>query len=363
MNELSNITFNSEHRDGEKLISIVIPVFNEEDNLPALYEQLTSAAQHWPERYEVIVVDDCSGDTSPQLLAKLHAADPRWKVLRFSRNFGHQLAVSAGIHYSNGDAIAVIDGDLQDPPEIIAQLIAQWRQGYDVVYAVRKGRKENVLLVASYAIFYRLLQRMASIEIPLDSGDFCLMDRCVVDVLKAMPERNRFVRGLRSWAGFRQIGVEYERAARYGGKPKYTLRKLVHLAIDGLISFSTSPLRIASFAGTAMCGLSAILIFLLTIWWISGVAIVGMQPRDSVGWTSIVCLQLLLSGLTMLILGITGEYLACMFDEVKGRPPWIIAHARGFDFTRYPGERGWFAKRPVAPDPPSTCRDEVANRE
>lgn len=344
------------------MISIVIPVHNEEENLPQLYERLSEAARAWDEDYEVIVVDDCSTDGSPELLAKFHVEDPRWKSLRFSRNFGHQTAVSAGVYYSRGDAVVVIDGDLQDPPEVIVELLERWREGYQVVYAVRRQRKENVFKVAAYGLFYRMLRRLASIEIPLDSGDFCLMDRRVVDVLKAMPERSRFVRGLRSWAGFRQIGFEYQRHARHGGKSKYSLLKLMQLAANGMISFSSSPLRLASFLGGMLCVLSVLLVVLLVAWRLADVTILGMNPRGSVGWTSIVSLNLLLFGMLMMLMGIIGEYLACLFEEVKGRPPWIIAQAQGFRRDAHENDPGWFAGGPSTHTTAEDRRDAASSR-
>ena len=208
------------------MISIVIPVYNEKENISELYNRITSAAEQWGDDYEVVVVDDGSSDSSLQQLAMIHWQDPRWKVLSFSRNFGHQAAVSAGLFYSRGDVVALMDADLQDPPEELPRFLEKWREGYQVVYAIRTQRKEGLLKRACYKLFYRLLRRLASIDIPVDAGDFCVMDRMVVEVLRAMPERTRFVRGLRSWAGFRQVGVPYERSSRHAGAPKYTLSKL-----------------------------------------------------------------------------------------------------------------------------------------
>jgi len=228
------------------MISVVVPCYNEEAVLPELRERLTAAAEAWDDTYEIIAVDDGSRDRTFELLAEYHASDPRWKAIRFARNFGHQTAVSAGICHAAGDCVIVIDADLQDPPEQLHRFIAKWREGYEVVYGVRRKRKEGVLKRACYKMFYRLLGRCAQIEIPHDAGDFCAMDRAVVDLLNAMPERNRFVRGLRSWIGFRQVGLEYERDARAAGKTKYTPAKLVRLALDGLVSFSAAPLRLAT---------------------------------------------------------------------------------------------------------------------
>ncbi len=311
--------------------SLVIPVLNEANIVPVLYDRVSAALDACGEAYEVIVVDDGSTDETPELITAIHQRDERWKLIRLSRNFGHQLAVSAGLQHSSGDAVAIIDGDLQDPPEVLSRLFAKWNEGYEVVYAVRRKRKEGIFKRAAYKTFYRLLSRLASVEIPLDAGDFCVMDRAVVDVLRAMPERTRFVRGLRSWAGFRQIGVEYERDARHSGEPKYTLRKLVSLATNGIISLSSRPLRIASWMGVTLCAASALLVVALLAWWLSGQRIFGIHPSNSVGWTSIMSILLFLSGLQMLMIGIVGEYLARVFDEVKQRPAWIVAQAVGFN--------------------------------
>ena len=311
------------------MLSVVIPVFNEQELIEPLYDRVSAAMDECGEDYEVLVVDDGSRDATPDLLLGLHQRDPRWKILFFSRNFGHQTAISAGIHHSQGDAVAVMDGDLQDPPEILPPMFAKWRSGFQVVYAIRRKRKENIFKRASYRLFYLTLRRLASIDVPLDAGDFCVMDRAVVDVLRAMPERTRFVRGLRSWAGFRQTGYEYERHARQAGQPKYTLIKLMRLAANGIVCFSSRPLRLAGFMGLTLCAASLLLIVLLGAWWISGMSILGARPTDSVGWTSLTSLVLLLSGLQMLMLGVFGEYLARVFDEVKQRPPWVIAHALG----------------------------------
>jgi glycosyltransferase involved in cell wall biosynthesis len=350
------------------MISIVIPVYNEQETLLPLFTRLSKAAQAWGEDYEVILVNDGSSDGTSDQLELIHGQDRRWKVLAFSRNFGHQTAISAGIHFSQGDVVAVMDADLQDPPEELHRFISKLREGYQVVYAIRTKRKENLFKRASYKLFYRLLKSVASIDIPLDSGDFCVMDRTVVEVLKAMPERTRFVRGLRCWGGFRQVGIAYERSARYAGSPKYTFFRLVHLALNGILSFSSVPLRLASLAGICLCLLSLVLIVSLVGWALFDVRWFGMQPRDVAGWTSLVSFILLLSGMQLLMLGIIGEYLARVFDEVHARPPWIISHSRGFPAEKQRGEIGWFAQeRPsnrtcgAIPDLPSERSEHEAN--
>ena len=338
------------------MISVVIPVYNEEESLPTLFSRLSQAAQTWDEDYEVILVNDGSSDGTSNELRRIHDVDKRWKVLEFSRNFGHQIAISAGIHFSSGDAVAIMDADLQDPPEELCRFLAKLRDGYQVVYAIRTKRKENIFKRTGYKLFYRILRSLASIDIPLDSGDFCVMDRAVVDVLKSMPERTRFVRGLRCWAGFRQVGIAYERSARAAGEPKYTFAKLVQLALNGMLSFSSAPLRLASIVGVGLCLFSILLMLFIVSWAISEVSLFGMQPQNAAGWTSLVSLMLLLSGVQLLILGIIGEYLAQVFDEVHARPTWIISRELGFSDKRHRGDIGVFDARPTLGS------DHVANR-
>jgi polyisoprenyl-phosphate glycosyltransferase len=323
------------------MISVVIPVYNEEQVLADLYARLSRALDAIPDLYEVIVVDDGSTDRTRSMLLDVHSRDPRWKLLFFSRNFGHQAAVSAGLHYSCGDAVAVMDGDLQDPPEELHRLLDAWRDGYQVVYAIRTLRKESLLKRLVYCAFYRVLRVLSAIRIPLDSGDFCVMDRAVVEVLRSQPERTRFMRGLRTWAGFRQTGVTYERPARGKGTTKYTWARLFALAFDGIVSFSNVPLRIASWLGIGFCTSAALLVLFVLFWWASGMLIWGMRPGNVLGWTSLFCMVLLTSGMQMLLLGIIGEYLARVYDEAKGREPWIIGDARGFDEDGIEIPTGW----------------------
>jgi len=310
------------------MISVVIPCYNEREVLPQLYARMTAAAEAWGEPFEVVLVNDGSHDDSWDMMREFHRRDPRWKAIRFARNFGHQTAVSAGLHYAGGDAVIVIDADLQDPPEELRRFIAKWREGYEVVYAVRTQRKEGVLLKLGYKVFYRLLARLANIRIPLDSGDFSLMDRKVVDALEAMPERNRFVRGLRSWAGFRQVGLEYERQPRAAGAPKYTLRKLVKLAMDGILSFSTAPLRLSMYFGFA-CSLVALVGAAYTL--LERVWLAPEELSQVRGFTTIIISILFLGGVQLMSLGVIGEYIGRIYDEVKGRPPWIIQEMVGID--------------------------------
>jgi len=300
-------------------LSIAIPVFNEQENLPQLAARLkTAIAALQFDDYEIIFVDDGSSDATPGVLASLNDSDSHIRVIRFSRNFGHQAALQAGMDESRGDALVFMDADLQDPPEVIADFVAQWRAGYEIVYAVRKKRKESFFKRAAYKLFYRSLQAVANIEVPLDAGDFCLMDRRVVNALKALPERNRFLRGLRSWIGFEQIGVEYERQARAAGAPKYTLGKLLGLALSGYIGFSAVPLRVASALGTlsALAGLG------LMVWAVLQKITCHPTPW---GWASTVSMILFMGGMQLGVLGIVGEYLSRTYDEVRRRPLYIVS--------------------------------------
>jgi dolichol-phosphate mannosyltransferase len=250
-------------------------------------------------------------------LAGIARADHHVVVVHFARNFGHQIAISAGLEHSRGQTVVVMDGDLQDPPEVLPDLLARLREGYEVVYAIREKRKENILLRAAYALFYRLMKRFASIDVPLDAGDFCIMERRVVDLLSSMPERNRFVRGIRSWIGFRQVGLPYERSARYAGRAKYTLKRLVLLALDGLISFSHVPLRFITVLGLSVSALSVV----LAIFYTAKKLFFQMDPP---GFTTLVVAILLLSGLQLVTLGVIGEYVGRIADEVKGRPLYVV---------------------------------------
>ena len=326
-----------------KSLSIVVPICNEEETLPELHRRLTDVLSAIGLRYEILYIDDGSTDKSLPLLAQYHTESPSVRVVSFSRNFGHQTAISAGIQLATGDAVVVLDGDLQDPPEIIPRFIEKWNEGFQVVYAVRKARKEIFLKRWSYAIFYRLLRSISYIDIPPDSGDFSLMDRSVVDILKIMPERNRFVRGLRTWIGFRQSGIEYERAERYAGRSKYGIAKLFKLAYDGLITFSFFPLKLSTklgFAFSLMALLSALLIVFLKV-------TRNFAPQ---GWASTIVVILFLSGLQFFILGIFGEYIGRIFEEVKGRPPYVVKTMLGFGARDGESTIPAGGRMPAAPD-------------
>ena len=304
--------------------------------LPFLKERLLNSLPALKLSWEVILVDDGSrDDTFPQLVA-LNASDPRFKVISFSRNIGHQTAVFAGLSHAKGDYVAVMDADLQDPPEFLATCLAKLNEGYDVIYAVRRQRKENIFKRTCYAAFYRLLQAIAEVEIPLDSGDFCVMRQCVVTVMRTMPERNVFVRGLRAWSGFRQIGIEYNRAARAAGETKYPFRKLVRLAMDGVFAFSAVPLRLAAYLGFAIVALSVMAAIIVLVWKIFNFQLLGHYPSEVPGWSSVVCLILFMGGIQLLMLGVIGEFIGRIYNEVKQRPRWIIRETRGLDQSQLP---------------------------
>lgn len=312
------------------MISILIPCYNEEAVIPALYERLSSAADDLNESYEVVVVDDGSFDASWDLLKTISQRDNRWKIIRFSRNFGHQAALSAALFHAEGDCAVLIDADLQDPPEEIGRFIEKWKEGFQVVYAVRAKRKEHVFKRVFYKIFYMLLASVANIQIPLDSGDFCLIDRKVVDILKKMPEQNMFIRGVRAWVGFRQIGIVYERNARAAGEPKYTFSKLLKLALDGIFSFSTLPLRFTTYFGfiVAIFAFGFGFLTLLQRLFTDFSAKLGITPVP--GFATTVMAIFFMGGIQLICVGILGEYIGRIYEQVKGRPLWVISEKNGF---------------------------------
>lgn len=298
-------------------ISVVVPLYNEEENVPELYRRLTASLGTIDVHYEIVLVNDGSRDATAELMDELARRDPHLAVIHLSRNFGHQAAVTAGLDRARGLAVIVIDADLQDPPELIPEFVARWREGNDVVYAVRRHRKEGLIKRAGYFIFYRLIHAISDLDIPVDSGDFCLMDRRVIEALRSLPERKRFVRGLRTFVGFRQTGLAYDRAAREAGRPKYTFTKLIGLAVDGLVSFSSAPLRLVTHLGLA----TATLALILTIWVFIDAYIQRTAPR---GWASTIVVVLFMGSVQLICLGIMGEYIRLIFQESKGRPLYII---------------------------------------
>jgi glycosyltransferase involved in cell wall biosynthesis len=324
----TNSPFSRSSSDSRQLLSMVLPAYNEEEVLPQTYARFTTECPKFDElglNYEIIFVNDGSRDNTSTILDELAAKDSHVRAVHLTRNFGHQAAISAGLTVARGDVVAIMDCDLQDPPEVLPHFIKQWRAGNQVVYAIRKKRKEWFGKRLAYWAFYRLLAAISDLKIPLDSGDFCLMDRSAVDLLNALPERQRFVRGLRTWVGLKQIGVEYERDARQAGVPQYTFKSLVKLAMDGLVSFSSTPLRFVTRLGVA----SAFTAICFGIW-VLGVTVhewglpehAHKTPR---GWASTACLILLMSSVQLISLGIIGEYMARIFQEVKGRPTFLIA--------------------------------------
>lgn len=307
------------------MISIVIPIYNEADILDLLQQRLIGASPLWKEEFEIILVDDGSTDGSLEKMKRMVLEDGRIRVIKLSRNFGHQPAISAGIMAAKGDAVVVMDGDLQDPPEDLPQFLEKWREGYHVVYAIRTKRKEGLLKRVAYKAFYRILARISDIDIPIDSGDFCVMDRKVVDALNNnMPERIRFVRGLRAFAGFKQIGVAYERAERAGGEVKYTFRKLLKLAIDGIFDFSTFPLRLATYLGLIISIPSFLLGLFFILHRLLNFKVLGYSPQDTPGMATLAVAMFFLGGVVLVILGVMGEYLGRIYIEVKKRPYYIV---------------------------------------
>lgn len=305
------------------LVSVVVPAFNEQQVLPAFFARLHAALASLPDPAEIVFVDDGSSDATPGILDEWAASDPRVRVLHLTRNFGHQAALTAGIDHARGDAVVLIDADLQDPPELIPVFHARWREGHQVVFGQRRRSNEGPLKRIVYHSFYRILHALANIEIPLDSGDFSLMDRAVVDRLRELPERTRFLRGLRSWVGLRQLAVDYERPARASGDSKYTLPKLLKLAFDGIVSFSAAPLRLALLLGALVSLAGFVLIGVLFYLRLA-------HAFDLPGWTSLMVVVLFLGGIQLLTVGIVGEYIARIYEEVKNRPVYLVSRAVGY---------------------------------
>jgi polyisoprenyl-phosphate glycosyltransferase len=315
--------------------SVVAPVFNEEALVEEFCRRTAAALEPLGEPFEIVLVNDGSRDRSLQIMRSIHQADPRVKVLSFSRNFGHQLAITAGADYATGSAVVVIDSDLQDPPEVIPTLIAKWREGYEVVYAVREEREgETWFKTATAAFFYRLIASITSVDIPVDAGDFRLMDRKVVDALGRIREHHRFMRGLSVWVGFQSVGVPYKRLARKAGSTKYPLRKMLKFALDGITSFSYLPLQLATYMGFIVATLSLLFIIVVII-----MRLVAPTAEEAAfyGQASTLAATLFIGAVQMISLGIIGEYVGRIYDEVKGRPLYIIADALGFEDGREPG--------------------------
>lgn len=307
------------------VVSIVLPVFNEEQTLPALYTRLSGVMQALGEPYEILFVDDGSRDASLALLKSLGSTDPAIKIMSLSRNFGHQIAITCGLDHASGEAVVIMDADLQDPPEVIPRLITKWREGYDVVYAVREKRRgEGWFKRGTAAFFYRVLRLLTQVDIPLDTGDFRLLSRRAVNALCSVRERSRFVRGLVSWIGYRQTGVTFAREERKVGETKYPFRRMLRFAIDGITAFSFAPLQAAMYLGFVTAGSS----FLYIVY---AVLLKLFTERTVPGWTSLMVAVLFVGGVQLIALGIIGEYLGRVYDEVKQRPLYLIQERFGFE--------------------------------
>jgi polyisoprenyl-phosphate glycosyltransferase len=307
------------------IYSIIIPIYNEEANIAALYSRLCQVMQELEDETELVLIDDGSRDRSLEMIRQLHAQDARVNYLSFARNFGHQIAVTAGLNFARGQAVMVMDADLQDPPELLPQLIERWQQGYQVVYAQRSQRQREPWLKRLMAHwFYRILRHLADVDIPIDTGDFCLMDRRVVDLLNAMPERNRYIRGLRAWVGYRQTAVCFDRAPRYAGSVKYTFSQSLALAINSLVGFSKVPLRLSTYLGLAAAAVS-LLMSLLVLYWRF------FAPRSPLtGYTIITVVVFFLGAVQLISIGILGEYIGRIYEEIKGRPLYTLSEVGGF---------------------------------
>lgn len=308
-------------------ISIVVPVFNEEPVLPELYRRVRAVMDQTAVTWELLLVNDGSLDRSAEVIAELHAQDEKVRGISFSRNFGFQIAATAGLDHAQGEAIILSDADLQDPPEVFPEMIAKWREGFDVVYGVRKSREgETWFKLVTAKLFYRLIHRITNINIPLDTGDFRLMDRRVVEAIRHMPERNRFLRGLVPWVGFKQTGIAYERQARFAGESKYgSVKQMLPFALDAITSFSYIPLQLATYLGFTIAGISGLAILTVIL-----VRLFGPET-PLLGQATTLVAVLFLGGVQLISLGIIGEYLGRIYDEVKGRPLYLVDQKWGID--------------------------------
>ncbi len=308
--------------------SIVAPAYNEEETLPEFYRHVREVMDGLGEPWELILVNDGSTDGTGEVMRQLHEQDPRVRIVEFARNFGHQIAITAGMDHASGDAVVTIDCDLQDPPEVIPDLIARWKEGYQVVYGVRAEREgETWFKLFTARLFYRIIAALTDVEIPMEAGDFRLLDQQVVEELRRMRERRRFIRGMTAWVGYRQIGVPYVRHPRFAGETKYPFRKMFRLALDAITGFSDLPLKLAWLCGAAMLGLGVLLGVVLL-----GLRLAGMSPLAGQGL--MLTVALLLTGVQLVFVGILGEYLSRIYDEVRGRPLYTVSRRIGFDDER-----------------------------
>lgn len=301
--------------------SVIAPIYNEKENLPELYRRVKAVMEKTRKPWELLLVDDGSSDSSGEIILALAKKDKRIRPVIFARNFGHQVAVTAGLDYSRGDAVVVIDSDLQDPPELILNMAKKWQEGYEVVFAVRVEREgESWFKLWTASLFYRLIYRITDVKIPLDTGDFRLMDRKVVKVMNSMRERHRFLRGMSAWVGFKQIGVEYKRAARTAGETKYPFRKMLRLALNAVTGFSYFPLQVATFIGFFSASIAILAMPVVIYLRASG-------SQAFFGQASTLLAVLFLGGVQLISLGILGEYIGRLYDEAKGRPLYIVREA------------------------------------
>ena len=304
----------------QPVFSIIVPIYNEEPTLLELYKRIVAVMESTGDAWEFVMVDDGSSDRSPELIQEYAEKDGRVRPVIFARNFGHQIAVTAGLDYCRGQAVIIIDADLQDPPEVILELIEKWRQGFEVVYAIRKARQgESWFKLATAKLFYRIINRITSIDIPLDTGDFRLLDQKVVQVMKRMREHHRFLRGMSAWVGFKQTGVEYERAARYAGETHYPPKKMLVLAVTAITGFSFWPLQVAMYMGFIASGISILAIPLVAVMRLAG-------NQAFFGQATTLIAVLFLGGVQLISLGILGEYIGRLYDEARDRPLYIVRH-------------------------------------
>lgn len=318
MEKSSSLVHSSKHPEQRQTVAFVIPLYNEEAVFPLLFKEIEAYRAEHQDITQVIFIDDGSHDQTAELVRAFTENQSGYTLIRFSRNFGHQIAITAGMHFVEADAAVVLDGDLQDPLWVVTEMIAKWREGFDVVYGIRKKREgEPLLRRAAMRVFYRFFQRITDINAPLDAGDFRLVSRRVLDAYQTLHERQPYVRGLISWIGFNQTGVEYERPGRAAGETKYPYRKLIKLALDGITSFSYKPLELAVRVGLILSGLSV-----LGLLWVIGVKVMASDLLP--GWASIVFVGFFFGGLQLFFTGVLGTYLARVYEEVKGRPRYII---------------------------------------
>lgn len=311
--------------DNKRLVSVIISVYNEEGNIAEITNRLYVVFNKIEEDFELIYINDGSTDGSQRILEELAREDERVKIINFTRNFGHQIAVTAGIDHCNGDCAVIIDADLQDPPELIHELLKEWKNGYQVVYAQREKRKgESFFKLFTAKIFYRILKSSTDFDIPVDTGDFRLIDRKVINVLGSMPERNRFIRGMVSWAGFNQKGIKYVREERLAGETKYPLKKMIKFALTGITSFSFVPLQLATYSGFAVSALS--FIYALYVIYLK-----LFTDKTVHGWSSLMVAMLFLGGIQLITIGIVGEYIGRISEEIKQRPAYIVSSKINFE--------------------------------